>query len=392
MQTWEQRYEFSGPGFVEVEQKDGQVRIVGWEQSAVLVKAAWPGEGRIEDRLEVGVAENRIRLHVKPYRTGLFGLFNYDTLLDLEIFVPMTSRCAVESGSGPVTVESTMGQTDVEAGSGRVLAAGVARLSVETGSGSVQARQINGPANIQTGSGRIDLDAAAGPVVLEAGSGSVTARRIGNGLKAHTASGSIAVADVEGRVDLESGSGSIAVSRVAAPAVAVETGSGSVRLQALDVHKLEVETGSGSVEVELVRIHPDGSYKLETGSGRVTVSIPKDAGLLLELETHGRVHYGGLPVRVLRQDDEEISAVVGEGGPLLAIETGSGSINLLAGQSAAVHAEPEAAVARVAGLVKDDPALEQSEQMARILQMVGEGKLSVEEAEKLLRALDDEEG
>lgn len=373
METWEQRYEFSGPGLLEVEQKDGQVRIVGWEQSAVLVKAAWPGEGRIEDRLEVGVAENRIRLHVKPYRTGLFGLFHYDTLLDLEIYVPMTTRCAVESGSGPVTVESTMGQTDVEAGSGRVVAAGVARLSVEAGSGSVQARQINGPANIQTGSGRIDLDAAAGPVVLEAGSGSVTARRIGNGLKAHTASGSIAVVDVEGSVDLESGSGSIAVSRVAAPAVAVET-------------------GSGSVEVELVRIHPDGSYKLETGSGRVTVSIPQDAGLRLELATHGRVHYGGLPVRVLRQDDEEISAVVGEGGPLLAIETDSGSINLLAGQRAAAHADTEAAVARVAGLVKDDPALEQSEQMARILQMVGEGKLSVEEAEKLLRALDEEEG
>ncbi|MFZ5827560.1 MAG: DUF4097 family beta strand repeat-containing protein [Bacillota bacterium] len=391
MKTWEQTYQVAGGGTVSIDQLDGAVRIAGWENQQVKVVASWPGEGRIEDRLDMAVTANKISLAVKPLRSGFLGL-RQDSLLDLELTVPFGTRCEVDSGSGPVTVQDTMGPAKIETGSGRVVVGGVSRADVDTGSGSVQARIINGPARIETGSGRIDLEMATGPVSLDAGSGSIAAQRIGQGLRAETASGSIGVADVEGRLDLESGSGSIAVSRVAAPEMKVETGSGSVRMQGLDVHRLQVETGSGVVEAELIRIHPDGDYRLETGSGRVTVALPSDAGLRLELQTHGRVSYGGLPVQVLRQEDEEISAIMGGGGPRLTVETGSGSINLGPCQGEGSPADHEVAVARLAELTRDDPALEQSEQLARITQMVQEGKLTVEEAEELLRALDGEEG
>lgn len=356
MQTWVQKYEVTGPVAIEVDQMDGAVRIVGWEENAVEVNASWSGEGSIEDRLDYDVTANRIRLKVKPYRPGFLGLLNQDSLLDLELFVPIGSQCAVESGSGPVTAEGT-----------------------------------HGPVHIETGSGRIDLESVAGPVQLETTSGSITARRIAQGLIADTASGSIAVVDVEGRVHLESGSGSIAVSRIVSHEMSVETGSGSIRLQALDVKRLFAETGSGTVETELTRIHPDGSYQVETGSGRISVAIPADAGINLELETHGRVDYGGLPVRVVRREGDEVTAVVGPGGPRLAIETGSGSVSLKALPGGAVSSDREVAATRLADLVKDDPALEQSEQMSRILHMVQEGRLSVTEAENLLRALDGEE-
>lgn len=390
MQTWEQTYEFTTGGALEIEQIDGAIRIVGWEKPQVQVRASWPGEGRIEDRLDIEATAGRINLRVKPYRTGFLGL-RQDSLLDLEIFAPVGIRCEVDSGSGPVTVEDTMGPAEIDTGSGRVVVSGIAKAAIDTGSGSVQARVINGPATIETGSGRIDLEAVSGPAALETGSGSIAARRIGQGLRAETASGSIAVADVAGRLDLESGSGSIAISRVVSDHMQVETGSGSVRMQALDVGQLQVETGSGSVEVELVRIRPEGGYRVETGSGRVLLALPPDAGLRLELETHGRVNYGGLPVQVLRQEDEQISAILNGGGPRLSVETGSGTITLKPYEGETPAGDREVAVARLAEMVKDDPALEQSEQMTRVLQMVREGRLSVEEAEQILRALDGEE-
>ncbi|MFZ5815739.1 MAG: DUF4097 family beta strand repeat-containing protein [Bacillota bacterium] len=392
MQSWQQRYAVSGPCSVKVEQMDGAVRITGSEEPAVTVKATWPGEGRIEDRLEVAVGTNGIRLMVKPYRAGILGLFNRDTLLDLELTVPVGSRVEIQSGSGPVAVERTAGPVELECGSGRVTLVGVGRAQIESGSGSVQLREVNGPVTAETGSGRIDLEAALGPVRLQTGSGSVAVRRVGRGLEVETASGSIAAADVEGGVKLESGSGSIVASRIVADDLDVETGSGSVRMQALDVRSLSVETGSGGVELELLRVHPHGDLKVETGSGRVALTLPPDAGLNLEMETHGRVDFGGLPVRVLRQEDEEIRAVMGAGGPTFVIETGSGSVSLRPLQGADASSDPEVAAARLAELVKDDPALEQSEQLTRILQMVREGKLTVEEAEQILRALDGEEG
>jgi hypothetical protein len=336
MQRWEQAYEFTGPGRLDVEQGEGDLRIVGWEKPVVQVKASWSGEGPVEDRLDVEVGPNYLGLAVKPYRSGFLGLLS-DSRVDLEIFVPVGTACDLESGSGPVTVASTRGP-----------------VTIDGGSGSVQVRQVAGPVRVETGSGHIDLETAAGPVSLEAGSGSIH------------------------------------VSRVASPEMHIETGSGSVRAQALDVKHLFVETGSGSVAVELGRIHPDGRYQVETGSGRVQVAVPEGAGFHLEIDSHGGVDFGGLPVQIVRREDDEISAIVGEGGPQVAIETGSGSITLR------THRGSIASATEVAdhptASAKDDPALEETEQMARILNMVQEGKLSVQEAEELLRALHGEEG
>lgn len=390
MNRWEHVYEFSGPGHLEVDQRAGALRVVGWEKSAVQVKATWAGEGSIEDRLEVDAQPNLLSLAVKSYRTGFLGLVT-DDQLDLEIFVPRGTICNLESGSGPVTVESTRSHVMIDAGSGRVVVSDVTELNVDAGSGSVQVFQVAGPVSVDAGSGRIELETALGPVALEAGSGSISTRRIGQGLRAETASGSVTVAEVEGGCYLETSSGSIQVSRIVSPEMHMETGSGSIRAEALDVKGLFVESGSGGVDVELVRIHPDGEYQIETGSGRVGVAVPATAGFNLEIESNGGVDFGGLPVQILRREDSEISAVVGAGGPGLSIETGSGSITFRTHQAPA-PSQTEVATTRLTDLVKDDPALEKSDQMARILKMVQEGKLTVQEAEQLLGALDGEEG
>lgn len=66
------------------------------------------------------------------------------------------------------------------------------------------------------------------------------------------------------------------------------------------------------------------------------------------------------------------------------IETGSGNVQILPGAASD-------SLAQTMRKVNEDAALANSEQMRRILLMVEEGKLTVEAAEALLRALDEEE-
>lgn len=381
---WEQSYPFEGPVTIAIDQREGAIRITGWNQPFVQVKAAWPNGGTIEERLDIDLTESGIRLTAKADRTGFLGLFQDGGRIDLELAVPFGARCEIDASSGPVTIAETHGPVEIDGSSGPVEVSGAASLHVDAGSGRVQVRTIAGPVEVSTGSGRIEVEGALGPVTLDAGSGAIAARRIGNGLTAHTSSGGITLVDVVGDVSLEAGSGSIKASRVYGSSLSAETGSGSVQLEALDVHELEVETGSGSLRVELARIHSDGSFELCTGSGRVTVAVPPHADLNLELESNGRFSYGDLPVQIIHREDEEISARLGQGGPTLRIEANSGAINLTPylEEVAPVSPTPPA----------PQPADGSGEQMVRILQMVEEGKLSVAEAEALIRALGGEEG
>lgn len=378
MQRWEQTYPFKANGTVSIQQEVGAVVVQGWEKPEVHVTAATAGSDRIEDWLQVHEDGSLLQLEVRRPR-GLFaGFLSIDSGVDLELKVPEGTHLEIETGAGPVEVVATRGV-----------------VRVQSGSGKVAARQIHGTVSIDAGSGAVELEQIGGRADVEVGSGSVAARRIAGDLQIETGSGSLSVADVEGSIELETGSGSITVDRVRGKLLRTETGGGTVRLTQIDVRELEVEGGSGPIQVELVRVHPGGSYQVETGSGGVTVALPREAGLNVSLEAHsGRISYDGIGLRVTHSEQGEIEGVIGGGGAELSIEAGSGGVTLkpYVGPTLQVPVPPAPPAAPPAPPAPPrDAALENSEQLQRILQMVEQGKLTAEEAEALLRALDEEE-
>ena len=407
MQNWEQTYPFSIGGPVTIEQMSGPVRVAGWDRPEIMVRATADEGEPLSERLAVYAGEDRFHLKVKSLRSGFLGLFQFETAVRLEIMVPFQTACDVQSGSGSVEVLSTRAPLHIETGSGSVSVTDVGDVDLETGSGHVAVRTVNGSAEIETGSGSIEVEQVAGAASVETGSGRVVARYIGQGLQVSTGSGSLAVSDVTGQVDLETGSGSTQVERVTGPGLTLDSGGGSARLAAIDVAQLNIEASSGGVDVELLRIYPGGTYEIETGSGGVVIKLPADASLDLELETDsGKIVYTGLPLRVHHQEAGELEGTMGAGGATLSVEAGSGGIVIRPGAAAG---QPEAQYARVASApqapkspmppaaaaleqaMAKDAALESSESMKRVLNMVAEGKLSPEEAEQILRALDEEE-
>lgn len=162
------------------------------------------------------------------------------------------------------------------------------------------------------------LDAATG-------SGQILDDGVGQNARLSTGSGSIHATGLPGNFFLETGSGNIFASQDGTGDVKAETGSGSIELHHIR-GMLKAETGSGGIKVDGA---PIAAWKLETGSGSVEVWT-NNASFNLDAESgSGGVHCDR---EVATQGSSEgrhhLTGRVGGGGPVLKIETGSGSIRV----------------------------------------------------------------
>jgi DUF4097 and DUF4098 domain-containing protein YvlB len=156
----------------------------------------------------------------------------------------------------------------------------------------------------KTGSGGVEIDSLQGPVRAASGSGGIRVSRISNDVYLNTGSGGIQLDGAEGKVS-------------------AHTGSGHIRLFNIN-GGLDARTGSGGIEAEG---NATRDWELHTGSGRIRVRLPQQAGFKVD------AHSGSGGVRVnhplstqgsLRSN--HIEGTVGNGGPMLTLRTGSGGI------------------------------------------------------------------
>lgn len=353
MQNWEQSFTLLPGGQVEISQRDGAVRIFARDGELAVLKAA--GEGLVAERLNINSQPNHLEIEVHPERRGWFGWSNHGSTINLELTVPLGTRCRLETGSGLVEVVG-----------------GVGAVEIEAGSGSVAVRRSCGPVQIEIGSGLIAIADVEGEV------------------RAETGSGAISVTNARGSVEMGSGSGPLTVSGVKGKQLRLETGSGPVKLDGVDVLNLEAECGSGGISARLAAVHASGKYWIDSGSGAVEILVPPDADLAVDLHAEsGRIDCKGLLLGNLRRSQGELSGVAGRGSARLTVETNSGGISLGVGPA---QAAPSAAgiAPEVLAAIQSDGALESSREIRHILAMVESGRLTPQEAEEILTALDEE--
>jgi DUF4097 and DUF4098 domain-containing protein YvlB len=180
-----------------------------------------------------------------------------------------------------------------------------ARLIVTMpGSGNVAAR---------SGDGSIRIDRIKGTLDLRTGDGSIRANSIGGDVTLQTGDGSVALDGITGALDLQTSDGSVTINGT--PDVAkVHTGDGSITFRA----------DSG------VAMKDDWSFT--TGDGSVSLYLPNDFSAQLDASTgDGSVH-SELSVSGTRGEHERrsLQGQIGQGGKLLKIRTGDGTIRLRA--------------------------------------------------------------
>jgi DUF4097 and DUF4098 domain-containing protein YvlB len=168
-------------------------------------------------------------------------------------------------------------------------------IRARSGDGSIRIERINGRIDLRTGDGSIRASDVSGELILDTGDGSVTVDEAQGKLTLDTADGSVNVSGKLSVLSLHTGDGSI-VYRVQPGAKMVEP--------------WEITTGDGSVSLYLPAEF-DADLDAHTGDG----TIRNDLGIENPDKESGR--------RTLR-------AKIGDGGKLLRIRTGDGTIRLKA--------------------------------------------------------------
>ncbi len=212
---------------------------------------------------------------------------------DLKVKVAPGTSVDLHLATGDVTVTEVNGSIMVSTGAGDVTAAGVkGDLDVDTGSGNVTAERVTGELHIDTGSGNVEARQQSG-----------------------------------GRIDIDTGSGDVTLSGAAADELKVDTGSGEIRIDGAASRRLTLETGSGNVAATLTGKLE--TISVETGSGDVRLTLPTDFAGRLDVESSSDDGIDvDFPIQLVRKDDGELHAKIGDGTGEIRIETGSGRVKL----------------------------------------------------------------
>jgi hypothetical protein len=160
-------------------------------------------------------------------------------------------------------------------GSGDIRLTNVSTASIEVGSGQIRVRTAAGDVSASAGSGDIDISDVTGAVVSKASSGDVTLSNVAGATTAKTDSGDISAAGLSGpKTSARSGSGDVTLQLAAAGSVDVQTSSGDARVTVPtgDKYRVSTATSSGDRQVR-VPTEPSADHQLavHTGSGNINI-------------------------------------------------------------------------------------------------------------------------
>ncbi len=361
--VWEQVFPLRSGGRLEVDQDVGRVDVTSWDRDEARVRGTKRAQGLSEDEARRRLDRLTLRAHLHGSRLevdagaprGLFGSAT-GTRVDLEITVPRSTRVKIDTASGGVSVERVEGFVEVDVASGDVALSWVGPgVHVDTGSGNVVVEDAGGPVVVDTGSGRVEIIGVDGEVHVDTGSGPVQAAAV--------------------RGDIE-----------------IDTGTGDVHLSRVEARQIHVDTGRGVITADFdPRL--DGRYKFDTASGRIEVTVPAGAGAELDLETNAGRAECDLPLLNRFAERGLLRGVLGRSSCRIICRSGLGDIMVKPGFAPA-PAEPltDSRAWAAEPAVPSAPATRAAdEDIAKILKMVEEKRLTPEAAEELLRALEEEE-
>jgi DUF4097 and DUF4098 domain-containing protein YvlB len=174
-----------------------------------------------------------------------------------------------------------------------------------------------------SGDGSIRAEAIEGKLTLTTSDGSITGTRLGGTIQIRSGDGSIRLDNVTGSLDLETTDGNIGLE--AKPSVLkARTGDGAIRVNiepdTAMTDNWELTTSDGSVTLMLPGTF-NAELDAETSDGAVRTSHP-----LLEDEANRRGQGEG--ERERRESRRTLRSKIGDGGKLLRIRTGDGTIRI----------------------------------------------------------------
>ena len=175
-----------------------------------------------------------------------------------------------------------------------------------------------------SGDGSIRAEAVEGKLLLTTVDGSVVGSRLGGDLTIRSGDGSIRLDNVTGTLDLETTDGTIVLDDARPSVLKARTGDGSIRAEieadTAMTDNWDLTTSDGAVVLTLPGLF-NAELDAETSDGAVRTTHP-----LLDDDRAERGDGEGRSER--RERRRTLRSKIGEGGKLLRIRTGDGSIRI----------------------------------------------------------------
>jgi DUF4097 and DUF4098 domain-containing protein YvlB len=382
--TEEKRLAVDGPANLDVKNSYGNIRINAADVNEITIsmhKMAYAeNEAKAQEALEkmnVSITQDGNSIQVafeqqQGVQMGVVGVFESDRV-DFTIQVPTETQVTAYSSSGDVSLSGTRGEASLKSDYGDISAAKTTgSLSASTSSGKVEASDIQaGEANIELKSeyGNISLEnASADGIELNSSSGNLTLENVdasgkvslnsdygtinfkdgsAKSLTITAKSGKIGLANLEISGDLKATGdyGDIDLEQVAADSYDLNTSSGAVTVEgasgSIKAHSgygnvnviggeqatLDLSTSSGTVE--FTGTLGEGPHTLKSDYGSITLTIPAETTLELDLKTDYGSVKSAIPVTLSGdlKEDHWVGSING-GGESLTVSTSSGNIRI----------------------------------------------------------------
>lgn len=227
------------------------------------------------------------------------------------------SGANLKSSYGSVQVENVNGDAIVESSSGSVTITGQrgGRAVAKTSYGKVVLVDIDATsARAETSSGAVKATNVHAPTIeLESNYGAIHVDGVVGKLAAHTSSGAVSIQNANAEVTAKSDYGAVTVDGVLR-SVNAHSSSGAVKVLARQ----------GSVI--------DADWRIDSSYGRVSLEAPRDLKFDLAAKTsYGDVDVGyaiEMPPGSTTKRGSAIRGKVNGGGPLVTIESSSGSVSV----------------------------------------------------------------
>lgn len=179
-------------------------------------------------------------------------------------------------------------------------------------------------------SGLIEIRGTQGEIVARSTSGRVDVRNGRERVELETVSGTFDVRDIQGRMSIEATSATIDVDGANGD-LSVETVSGSIRIRRSELTGLRASTTSGTITYEGSLVG-SGSYRLNTHSGSITMTLPANVAATLELETFSGRIVSDFPLTLQPGQTtgrgKRMEFTLGNGGARVTAGAFSGNINI----------------------------------------------------------------
>lgn len=266
-------------GRLEVENFNGSVEILGWDQNTVDVSGTkYAEEESMLRAMRIEATQSGNTVHVRTERPEPH---HWNGGARYTIRVPRrTDLARIQSSNGSLRIEDIEGS----------------QSDLTSSNGAIRMRNVHGHIEAHTSNGSVDIQGADGGVRIGTSNGSVTVDGVRGTLEAHTSNGAIR--------------GTLVDSSPNEP--------------------IRLTTSNGTIDVRL-QMPRNNDVIAQTSNSSITIHMPSNAAARIDAQTsshdsistdfdvqvHGMLSKG------------RIEGTIGGGGPLLQLQTSNGSIRIL---------------------------------------------------------------